>query len=255
MKTGVLSFIFALAVANSLFAQYDSDPCNMRDTLDRLVLQAHDYNRPGWYDKRGKIYLLIEYERDLNNEDDSVVAEFTDIGLKVSTVFIQGDIFEGLSFTRKTDTGWTEFEIQINTNKSVTYSISRPDPVKQPYILQLIYSEGFNATRGGDDGLVMEIWDVLNHTRLAGVNLEYGTYHSSTAVDGSYEEGGSFDMRRTGSFDGKTLKLGETTGTRRTFYQSRVEGEDQREKIMEKPISCGPREYELIDGYFILKKQ
>lgn len=254
MKIGVLSFLFALAMANPLLAQFDSDPCNYNDTLDRLVLEAHDYNQPGWYNKREKVYLVIEYKRDLHHEEDSIVAEFPDIDLKISTVFIQGDIFEGLSFTRKTDTGWTEFEVHINTNKSVSYSITRPDPVKKPYILQLIYSEGFNATRGGDEGLVMEVWDVLKHTRLASVDLEYGTYYSSTAVDGSYEEGGSFDMIRTGSFDGKTLTLGETTGMRKSFYQSRVEGEDQSEKVTETPFSCGPMEYELVEGFFVKKK-
>ena len=251
MKKRVIHILFCLVLSTSAFGQFDSDPCNLKDTLARFVLQAHDYNKPGWYNNRDNIYLEIRHERDIHYDDDSAIAEFPDIGLMVYTEFIQGNIFDGLALVRKTDNGWTEIYIPIRTNIGISYEINRPDSLHYPYIIEIIYSEGFYATRGGDKGKVHEVWDVLNHIRLARFYSEHSHYYSSTSVDGSYSEGKSFSMERTRSFDGTTLMISETKGTEISYYQSHVEGEDQSEKTSENTIYCGPQQYNLINGFFV----
>jgi hypothetical protein len=251
MKIARFPALFLLFFPLFTLGQFEHDPCAFKDTLERFALQPHNYNHPGWYEKLDSVYLEIEYERDVSLLNDTPFVEFPDIDLRIYTDYIQGDVFNGITLLRKTENGWTEFTIEVHNNLNETYRIRRPDSLQLPFLIEITYIEGNAATRASYKGVVHEIWDVSRYVRLAKYYDQFSEYYSSTSIDDTYVEGKSYSMSRTTSFDGKVLHFSATQITQMSFFQSRVEGEDQSEQVKESADSCESVSYELSAGYFV----
>ncbi len=222
------------------------EDCFLNDSLNFMALDSMNYNERGWYDRRGQVYVYIDYEKDWqNHKENRLWQEFEDKSLKIYTD--SNEFTEFMQFVLEENETRKVWRVELGNLFGI--GIHALDSIGRPEWIIIYYGHEFGSGMGSYYASEVQIWDIRNLTRVANFYSFYRQFSRSSDMQGMGERITHYALKREYTLTKDEIVFHKTDYTFNKAHQYQEDGHDKTDEE-KKEFHCPELRYKFLDGQF-----